>query len=77
MAGKFTKPADTGNTRPVDLGGAKSGKVVLKGQSKNLVALQHIQYITGRYICQPFVTLAADFFFRPSRLLVCGHQEWG
>ena len=47
LAGKFTKPADTGNTRPVDLGGAKSGKVVLKGQSKNLVALQHIQYITG------------------------------
>jgi hypothetical protein len=47
LAGKFTKPADTGNTRPVDLGGAKSGKVVLKGQSKNLVALQHTQYNTG------------------------------
>lgn len=29
---------------------------------KNLVAFQHTQYITGRYICQPSVTLAADFF---------------
>lgn len=36
LAGKFTKPADTGNTRPVDLGGAKSGKQSPKVNRKTL-----------------------------------------